>query len=116
MYNNAVKRVYRGEIYFANMIGKGSIGSEQGGTRPVLIIQNDIGNKFSPTTIVAEITSANKSAIPTHLDIKLIKPSTILFEQITTIDKSRLQEKIGEIPSEMVDEMNNKLMVSLGLI
>lgn len=109
------KRVYRGEVWLADLSGK-HIGSEQAGIRPVLIIQNDIGNKYSPTTIVAMITSKIKRDMPTHMDIELYEPSTILFEQLRTIDKQRLIHKITEIEDERVEEMEEKLGISLGLI
>lgn len=97
------------------------IGSEQGGIRPVLIIQNDIGNKYSPTVIAAAITSqTNKNKLPTHINIPskeygLMKDSVILTEQVRTIDKSRLKEKIGQIDQLTMNEVNNALGVSFGL-
>lgn len=97
------------------------IGSEQGGIRPVLIIQNDIGNKYSPTVIAAAITSqTNKNKLPTHINIPskeygLMKDSVILTEQVRTIDKSRLKEKIGQIDQLIMNEVNNALGVSFGL-
>ena len=97
------------------------IGSEQGGIRPVLIIQNDIGNKYSPTVIAAAITSqTGKSRLPTHININsneygLMKDSVILAEQIRTIDKSRLKEKIGQVDSITMNRVNNALGVSFGL-
>ena len=97
------------------------VGSEQGGIRPVLIIQNDVGNKYSPTVIAAAITSqTNKSKLPTHINIPskeygLMKDSVILAEQIRTIDKSRLKEKIGQIDSTTMNQVNNALGVSFGL-
>lgn len=97
------------------------IGSEQGGIRPVLIIQNDVGNKYSPTVIAAAITSqTNKNKLPTHINIPskgygLMKDSVILTEQVRTIDKSRLKEKIGQIDQLTMNEVNNALGVSFGL-
>ena len=97
------------------------IGSEQGGIRPVLIIQNDVGNKYSPTVIAAAITSqTNKNKLPTHINTPskeygLMKDSVILAEQIRTIDKSRLKEKIGQIDPMTMNEVNNALGVSFGL-
>ncbi len=97
------------------------IGSEQGGIRPVLIIQNDVGNKYSPTVIAAAITSqTNKNKLPTHINIPskeygLMKDSVILTEQVRTIDKSRLKEKIGQIDPLTMNEVNNALGVSFGL-
>jgi len=98
------------------------IGSEQGGVRPVLVIQNDIGNKYSPTVIVSAITSQiNKAKLPTHVEINgteygLNKDSVILLEQIRTIDKKRLREKIGHFDQEMMEKVNEALQISLGLI
>ena len=112
--------VKRGEIYFADL--SPVVGSEQGGIRPVLIIQNDMGNKYSPTVIAAAITSqTNKTKLPTHIEIGkdtegLKSNSVILTEQIRTIDKSRLKEKIGHIDDVMVmNKINNALGVSFGL-
>lgn len=112
--------VKRGDIYYADL--SPVIGSEQGGVRPVLIIQNDIGNRYSPTVIIAAITSQiNKAKLPTHIEIiatdyGLPKDSVILLEQIRTIDKRRLEEKIGHIDDEMMEKVNDALMISLGLI
>nr|WP_026476649.1 type II toxin-antitoxin system PemK/MazF family toxin [Alkaliphilus transvaalensis] len=112
--------VKRGDIYYADL--SPVIGSEQGGVRPVLIIQNDIGNRYSPTVIIAAITSQiNKAKLPTHIEIAatdygLPKDSVILLEQIRTIDKRRLEEKIGHIDEEMMEKVNDGLMISLGLI
>ena len=111
--------VERGEIYLANL--DPVVGSEQGGVRPVLIIQNDIGNKYSPTVIVAAITSQiNKAKLPTHIEISaheygLNKDSVILLEQIRTIDKKRLREKIGCLDKNMMLKVDNSLQISLGL-
>lgn len=97
------------------------IGSEQGGVRPVLIVQNDIGNKYSPTVIAAAITSQiNKAKLPTHIEISaqdygLQKDSVILLEQIRTIDKKRLREKIGHLDEELMDKVNEALSISFGL-
>ena len=94
--------IKRGEIYFADL--SPVIGSEQGGVRPVLVVQNDVGNKFSPTIIAAAITSQlEKAKLPTHIQLPaekygLPKNSIVLLEQIRTIDKKRLKEKIGELP------------------
>ena len=97
------------------------VGSEQGGIRPILIVQNDIGNKYSPTVIVAAITSQiNKARLPTHIELKsgdfgLQKDSVILLEQLRTLDKKRLKEKVGEIEDDMViKRVNDALLVSLG--
>ncbi|MEG1613200.1 MAG: type II toxin-antitoxin system PemK/MazF family toxin [Clostridia bacterium] len=110
--------VKRGEIYYADL--SPVVGSEQGGVRPVLIVQNDIGNKYSPTIIAAAITSQlNKSKLPTHIHLAqaqygLPKDSVILLEQIRTIDKARLRDKIGEIPSNLMNKVNEGLLISLG--
>ena len=109
-----MKIVKRGEIYMANL-PEGE-GSEQTGKHPVVIIQNDVGNKFSPTTIVAAITSAPKPYLPTHMKYQLFKPSTITCEQIFTVSKSRLIEKIAELTDDEVDELETRLKISLGII
>ncbi len=111
--------IKRGEIYYADL--SPVVGSEQGGIRPILIVQNDIGNKYSPTVIVAAITSQiNKAKLPTHIELKsgefgLQKDSVILLEQLRTLDKKRLKEKVGEIGDEIViKKVNDALLVSLG--
>lgn len=110
--------VKRGEIYYADL--SPVVGSEQGGVRPVLIVQNDIGNKYSPTIIAAAITSQlNKSKLPTHIhlpqaDYGLPKDSVILLEQIRTIDKARLKDKIGDLPRNLMSKVNEGLLISLG--
>ncbi len=116
-YNNL--DIKRGHLFYADL--SPVVGSEQGGIRPVLIIQNDIGNKYSPTVIVAAITSQiNKAKLPTHIEISsneygLNKDSVILLEQIRTIDKKRLREKIGYLDECMMEKVNNSLLISLGL-
>lgn len=112
--------IKRGDMFYADL--SPVIGSEQGGIRPVLIIQNDMGNKYSPTVIAAAITSQlNKNKLPTHIEIDseefgLKSDSVVLAEQIRTIDKSRLKEKIGHIDDEKVmDKINNAIGVSFGL-
>ena len=109
----------RGEIYYADL--SPVVGSEQGGVRPILVVQNDIGNKYSPTVIVAAVTSQlHKPRLPTHIALPaaetsgLPKNSVILLEQIRTIDKRRLKEKIGELPSSVMDKVNDGLLISLG--
>ena len=103
--------IKRGDMYYADL--SPVIGSEQGGIRPVLIIQNDIGNRHSPTVIAAAITSqTNKSRLPTHINIDskefgLMKNSVILAEQIRTIDKSRLKEKIGQVDDDVMGQVNS---------
>lgn len=111
--------VKRGDIYYADL--SPVVGSEQGGIRPVLVIQNDIGNKYSPTIIAAAITSKiNKAKMPTHIELSakdygLNKDSVILLEQIRTIDKKRLREKIGRIDDELMQSVNEALSISFGL-
>ena len=111
--------VKRGDIYYADL--SQVVGSEQGGIRPVLVIQNDIGNKYSPTVIAAAITSQiNKAKMPTHIELAakdygLNKDSVILLEQIRTIDKRRLREKIGRIDDGLMASVNNALSISFGL-
>ena len=98
------------------------MGSEQGGTRPVLVVQNDVGNKYSPTVIAAAITSKiNKAKLPTHIEIDaarygLSKDSVILLEQVRTIDKKRLREKIGRLDEVQMIKVNDALSISFGLI
>lgn len=111
--------VRRGDIYYADL--SPVIGSEQGGLRPVLIIQNDVGNRYSPTVIAAAITSRmSKARLPTHIDIYadevgLAKDSVILLEQIRTLDKSRLKEKMGHLDDATMDHVNMAIAVSFGL-
>jgi len=111
--------VQRGDIFYANL--NPVVGSEQGGTRPVLILQNDIGNRFSPTTIVAAVTSRiKKGKLPTHVEISaerdnLEKDSVILLEQIRTIDKRRLKQKITHLDDETMIDVDEALIISLGL-
>ena len=110
--------VKRGDIYYADL--SPVIGSEQGGLRPVLIVQNDIGNRYSPTVIAAAITSRmSKAKLPTHIDIYagevgLAKDSVILLEQIRTLDKRRLRERVGELNESEMAEVDRGLLVSLG--
>lgn len=110
--------IKRGEIYYADL--SPVVGSEQGGVRPVLVIQNDVGNKFSPTVIVAAITSQlSKAKIPTHVELsareyKLPKDSVVLLEQIRTIDKRRLKEKISALDNQKMRAINLAILVSLG--
>ncbi len=111
--------IKRGDIFYADL--SPVVGSEQGGVRPVLIVQNDIGNKYSPTVIAAAITSQiNKAKLPTHIEIGaqeygLAKDSVILLEQIRTIDKKRLREKIGHLDDELMEKVNEALGISFGL-
>lgn len=111
--------VKRGEVYFADL--SPVVGSEQGGVRPVLVIQNNIGNRFSPTVIVAAITAQiQKAKLPTHVEIEAEKygferDSVILLEQVRTIDKQRLTDKITQLDEQMMEKINHALEVSLGL-
>jgi mRNA interferase MazF len=111
--------IKRGDIYYADL--SPVIGSEQGGLRPVLIIQNDVGNRYSPTVIAAAITSRmGKTKLPTHIDIHadrvgLAKDSVILLEQIRTLDKRRLKEKMGHLDGAVMTQVNNAIAVSFGL-
>ena len=111
--------IRRGDIYYADL--RPVVGSEQGGVRPVLVIQNDVGNKHSPTVICAAITSRmNKAKLPTHVELStrdcdMVKDSVILLEQLRTIDKQRLREKICHIDGELLDRVDEALKVSLEL-
>lgn len=112
--------IKRGDIYYADL--SPVIGSEQGGVRPVLIVQNDVGNRYSPTVIAAAITSQQtKAKLPTHIAIGakytgLAKDSVVLLEQVRTIDKKRLKEKMGTIDDNSMKEINNAISVSFGLV
>ncbi len=112
-------QVKRGDIFYADL--SPVVGSEQGGLRPVLIIQNDVGNRYSPTVIAAAITSRmGKTRMPTHIDIHaekvgLAKDSVILLEQIRTLDKRRLKEKLGHLDDAMMNSVNSAIAVSFGL-
>ncbi|WP_035292365.1 type II toxin-antitoxin system PemK/MazF family toxin [Clostridium sp. KNHs214] len=111
--------VKRGDIFYADL--SPVVGSEQGGVRPVIIIQNDVGNKYSPTVIVAAITSQiNKAKLPTHVEISseeygLNKDSVVLLEQIRTLDKRRLKEKIGHMTDDDMEKVNQSILISIGL-
>lgn len=111
--------IKRGDIYYADL--SPVVGSEQGGVRPVLIVQNDVGNKYSPTVIAAAITSQrDKTKLPTHIQVNadnsgLAKDSIVLLEQIRTIDKQRLKEKMGSLDDHSMDMINRALSVSFGL-
>lgn len=111
--------IKRGDIYYADL--SPVIGSEQGGVRPVLIVQNDIGNKYSPTVIAAAITSQQgKTELPTHIEVNgdscgLAKDSVVLLEQVRTIDKRRLKEKMGSLPNRDMNKINNAISISMGL-
>lgn len=111
--------VKRGDVFYANL--NPIVGSEQGGTRPVVVIQNDIGNHYSPTTIVAAITSRIKRAkLPTHVEIGVEESglevdSVILLEQVRTIDKMRLKEKVSHLDDALMEKVDRALSISLGL-
>ena len=111
--------VRRGDIYYADL--SPVVGSEQGGIRPVLIVQNDVGNRFSPTVIAAAITSQkDKNKLPTHIQVNandsgLSKDSIVLLEQVRTIDKQRLKEKMGHLDERVMKEVNSAIAVSFGL-
>lgn len=111
--------VKRGDIFYADL--SPVVGSEQGGVRPVLVIQNDVGNRYSPTVIVSAITSQiNKAKMPTHVEIAakdygLQKDSVILLEQVRTIDKRRLKEKIGHLDDELMVMVNDAMKISFGI-
>ena len=111
--------IKRGDIFYADL--RPVVGSEQGGIRPVLIIQNDVGNRHSPTVICAAITSRmNKAKLPTHIELNaekyhMIKDSVILLEQVRTIDKSRLKDKICHLDGEIINRINRALCISLDL-
>ncbi|HWP51355.1 MAG TPA: type II toxin-antitoxin system PemK/MazF family toxin [Clostridia bacterium] len=111
--------VKRGDIFYADL--SPVVGSEQGGVRPVLIVQNDVGNRYSPTVIAAAITSQkDKSKLPTHIELSsqscgLSRDSIVLLEQIRTIDKRRLKERMGRLDEESMDQINHALQVSFGL-
>ena len=116
---NEFIQIHRGDIFYADL--SPVIGSEQGGLRPVLIVQNDIGNKYSPTVIAAAITSRlGKTKLPTHIDIYadqvgLVKDSVILLEQIRTLDKRRLKEKMGHLDGDIMQRVNAAISISFGL-
>lgn len=111
--------IKRGDIFYADL--RPVVGSEQGGVRPVLIIQNDMGNRHSPTVICAAITSKmNKAKLPTHVEIdashyQLVKDSVILLEQVRTIDKSRLRERVCHLDNEILEKIDKALLISLAL-
>jgi mRNA interferase MazF len=115
-----VQQIRRGDIFYADL--NPVVGSEQGGNRPVLIIQNDVGNKYSPTVIIAAITSQlDKTQLPTHVDLTsedtgLDKDSVVLLEQVRTIDKQRLTQRIAHLDSDVMTRVNAGLEISLGLI
>ena len=111
--------IRRGDIYYADL--RPVVGSEQGGVRPVLVIQNDVGNKHSPTVICAAITSRmNKAKLPTHIELNaaryhMVKDSVILLEQLRTIDKTRLKDRICHLDSDIMEKVGRALQISLDL-
>lgn len=111
--------IKRGDIFYADL--RPVVGSEQGGIRPVIIIQNDVGNRHSPTVICAAITSRmNKAKLPTHVELDsskcdIVKDSVILLEQLRTIDKKRLKDKICHLDGDIIDKLDRALMISLEL-
>ena len=113
------EKIYRGDLFFANL--NPVKGSEQGGKRPVVILQNDVGNKFSPTVIAAAITSRRfKTELPTHIQVNahgcgLAKDSIVLLEQVRTLDKKRLKEKMGNLDERDMNRVDHALSVSLGI-
>ena len=112
-------KVRRGDLYYADL--SPVVGSEQGGVRPVIVVQNDVGNKYSPTIIVAPVTSQmNKAKLPTHVKIKgnkygLPKNSVALLEQLCSLDKKRLREKIGSFSNDIMNKINEAISISLAL-
>lgn len=110
--------IKRGELYYADL--SPVVGSEQGGIRPVLVVQNDVGNKYSPTVIAAAVTSKiNKAKLPTHIELPsesygLARDSVILLEQIRTLDKRRLKERIGELNENTMTRVDKAILISLG--
>ena len=110
--------IKRGELYYAD--SSPVVGSEQGGIRPVLVVQNDVGNKYSPTVIAAAVTSKiNKAKLPTHIELPsesygLVRDSVILLEQIRTLDKRRLKERIGELNEATMSKVDKAILISLG--
>ena len=110
--------IKRGELYCADL--SPVVGSEQGGVRPVLVVQNDVGNKYSPTVIAAAVTSKiNKAKLPTHIELPsssygLQRDSVILLEQIRTLDKRRLKERIGELNDVTMNQVDKAILISLG--
>jgi mRNA interferase MazF len=110
--------VKKGDLFFADL--SPVVGSEQGGVRPVLVVQNDVGNKYSPTIIVAAVTSQTKTKLPTHVRLEatqggLSKDSVVLLEQLRTIDKQRLKERIGTLSESQLPDVEKALSVSLGI-
>lgn len=109
--------VKRGDIFYADL--NPVVGSEQGGIRPVLVVQNNVGNKYSPTVVVLPLSTAKKHYLPTHIHIRgsktLPKDSVILAEQIRTVDRNRLRDYIGSLDAEMMNEINKAMKISIGV-
>lgn len=120
MINNSGFFIKRGELYYADL--SPVVGSEQGGIRPVLVVQNDVGNRYSPTVIAAAVTSRlNKARLPTHIELRacdygLTKDSVVLLEQIRTLDKRRLKERIGLLSPQTMARVDDALLISLGFL
>ena len=118
-HGDARREVHRGEVFYADL--SPVVGSEQGGVRPVLIVQNDVGNRYSPTVIAAAITSKqDKTRLPTHIGLRagsggLARDSVVLLEQIRTLDKRRLRERIGSLPPEIMEKVSEALRISLAV-
>ncbi len=113
-----MRTIKRGDIFYADL--SPAVGSEQGGIRPVIVVQNNVGNYYSPTVIVAVLTSKSKKKLPTHISIRsgegnIAVDSTVLLEQLRTIDKFRLQKYIGSITNETMNQIDRAMLVSLGL-
>ncbi|MEG1527983.1 MAG: type II toxin-antitoxin system PemK/MazF family toxin [Clostridia bacterium] len=112
--------IKRGDIFYADL--SPVVGSEQGGLRPVLVLQNDVGNRYSPTIIVSATTSKlTKAKLPTHIELPtkkycIPKDSIVLLEQLRTLDKSRLKDKIGSLPQDVMEQIDKALLVSLGIL
>lgn len=109
--------IKRGDVFFADL--DPVVGSEQGGIRPVLVVQNNIGNRYSPTLVVLPLSTAKKNYLPTHIHIcgskSLPKDSIVLAEQIRTIDRYRLREYVGSLDKEIMDEINRAMKISIGV-
>lgn len=114
-FDERKKIVFRGEIWMTDLGQENKEDGEQKGYRPCVVIQNDAGNKFAPTVIIASITSADKNDQPTHQSVNLLEPSTILFEQIITVSKKRLKKLVGRLNEIELVEANYRMAVSLGL-
>lgn len=103
----------KGDIYLIDL--EGNVGSEQGGVRPCVVVQNDKGNKFSPTTIVCPITTTERTYSATHMDVNLLKPSCIMFEQVRAIDKTRIKKYLCKLDRELFPELNRIIALTFDL-